>query len=1448
MVRGFTFEARFGPEGLPNGVASDLVPFIKVRVVLVNAAGTRVVDRVVDFPSNVQEVPLSFDVPLAAGSGSTGESMTLSLAFVNAAGDTVFRGGPQQVQVVPTLPGSEPPPAPQILITFTGTGAAATSVVISTLADTVLAGNAFSYSAVARDALGSAIAGTPIAWRSASPTRATITAPGSGAGTTLPSRGPALIIAQLLSVSGAADTVLLEVLPRAGALVGVSGSGQSALVGSLLSQPVVVRVNATDGLPMAGVTVSFAAANGGSVGSASAVTNASGLAQTTWTLGGGVGVQSLTATSTGLSGSPLTINATATVPVVSLIHHYPFNSDLNDIVGTANGTFGGTNNAIAAQVLAFGGTNGFVQFASQIVPNTGSYSVSLFVRNRSTSTLTEYISQGTSNSPGFYIGHDAAGNLRVSDVFPSTGGAAPAADGLFRHLVLVVDSIANRSYLYTNGALQLTLVQRIATPATGNNTRLGRQFDPFGEFMDGDIDELRVYSGAIDAAAVTALFVGGVSAPGRLLFGVQPTTVTAGVAIAPAITVRAEDALGRLRTSYSGTVTLALAANPGSAALIGTLSVAAVNGVATFANVSVSNPAVGYTLAATATGITGATSAAFSITAPLGAIAWSNAAGGNWSTPSNWSLGRVPNATDTVTIALAGTYTVTMDTPFTGAFVTVGGATGAQTLAITSQTLTINNELRTLGTGEVRLVSATVAGAGAVANGGTLYVRGSTIGVPVTNTDSVVVQQTNSIAGALTTVAGSTLRLVGDASLGSATLTVANGFTNRGTIVLAGFGYTMSLAVTAGTLVNAPEGTIATSSGSGTHVITALLNNQGTMSLGQGLVLDRPSAAHVNSGTMTLSGGDVTLSQTGTTPSFTNTGTISIGIGRTWNVNGGTLTQAGSLGGTGTLALTAATLALPTNYTATVRLTLIGATVAGPGVLTNGAAMYMRGSAINAPFTIADSVVVQQINSIAGALTTVAGSSLLLVGDASLGGASLAVANGFTNRGTIVLAGFGYTMSLAVTAGTLVNAPEGTIATSSGSGTHVITALLNNQGTMSLGQGLVLDRPSAAHVNSGTMTLGGSDVTVTGTNPSFTNTGIVSIGAGRTWNVSGGTLTQSGFFDGAGTLALSAATLSLPTSYAPTTLRLSLIGSTVAGPGALTNGAAMYMRGSAINAPFAIADSVVVQQTNSIAGALTTVAGSTLRLVGDASLGSATLTVANGFTNRGTIELAGYNYNMTLTVTAGTLVNAPEGFITTASNSGVHTIAAAVENQGTVRMVPGGAGVLGITGSFVQSGTLEVDLGGLTAGSQYDRLTVSGAATLGGTLSAAYFGGFTPNSGATFAVLTAGAVSGTFATVSLPALLQPAPIYGATTVTLNGPSAVQGIRWASATSGNWSTPAAWDLGRAPIATDSVVIDVGGTYTVTMDVNFTGPYVVVGGGGRGCRRWRWGRVPFRCPAD
>src|SRR5205823_9379561 len=54
-----------------------------------------------------------------------------------------------------------------------------------------------------------------------------------------------------------------------------------------------------------------------------------------------------------------------------------------------------------------------------------------------------------------------------------------------------------------------------------------------------------------------------------------------------------------------------------SGTLSGTTTVAAVNGVATFANLNINNPGTGYTLTASATNLTGASSSGFNLTAPI---------------------------------------------------------------------------------------------------------------------------------------------------------------------------------------------------------------------------------------------------------------------------------------------------------------------------------------------------------------------------------------------------------------------------------------------------------------------------------------------------------------------------------------------------------------------------------------------------------------------------------------------------------------------------------------------------------------------------------------------------------------------------------------------------------------------------------------------------------------
>jgi T5SS/PEP-CTERM-associated repeat protein len=92
-----------------------------------------------------------------------------------------------------------------------------------------------------------------------------------------------------------------------------------------------------------------------------------------------------------------------------------------------------------------------------------------------------------------------------------------------------------------------------------------------------------------------------------------------------------------------------------------------------------------------------------------------------------------------------------------------------------------------------------------------------------------------------------------------------------------------------------------------------------------------------------------------------------------------------------------------------------------------------------------------------------------------------------------------------------------------------------------------------------------------------------------------------------------------------------------------------------------------------------------------------------------------------------------------------------INSAGTI--APGAsAGSLTVQGGFAQDaeGTLAIELGGSTAGTEYDQLAVSGPADLGGTLEVSFLGRFRPALGDTFTILTASSVEGTFTTLDLP--------------------------------------------------------------------------------------------------
>jgi hypothetical protein len=108
-------------------------------------------------------------------------------------------------------------------------------------------------------------------------------------------------------------------------------------------------------------------------------------------------------------------------------------------------------------------------------------------------------------------------------------------------------------------------------------------------------------------------------APGpatHLEFTMEPTTATAGAVLAPAVQVTALDAAGNPVPGFTGNVTVAFGGTSGAGSTLGgTTTATAVNGVASFGDLSVSTTGTGYWLTATATGLAKATSSSFDITA-----------------------------------------------------------------------------------------------------------------------------------------------------------------------------------------------------------------------------------------------------------------------------------------------------------------------------------------------------------------------------------------------------------------------------------------------------------------------------------------------------------------------------------------------------------------------------------------------------------------------------------------------------------------------------------------------------------------------------------------------------------------------------------------------------------------------------------------------------------------
>ncbi len=292
-------------------------------------------------------------------------------------------------------------------------------------------------------------------------------------------------------------------------------------------------------------------------------------------------------------------------------------------------------------------------------------------------------------------------------------------------------------------------------------------------------------------------------------------------------------------------------------------------------------------------------------TSPAAVINWTNPNGGNWSVATNWSGGKVPGTSDDVFITAAGSYTVTQNVSATVNSLTLGGASGTQTLTNAGFILNLNTNSAINGSGLLALSSgATVGSVGPLTVNGRLL-SDSSILHPVITVASVGTLQ---LVGSGNHVLWAPLTNAGTISFKGGTLYVQGGSVVNN-LASGVFDIQGDLLITAnynvGSILNA--GVLRKSAGTGVATNQVPLINSGT--------LDAQSGQIQYNGATTFNDGTV-LSGAGT-----NTVSANLTLNGTFNSQNLVL-SSGGVAGTGTLMGTAQWQASQFGYGGTLALVI----------------------------------------------------------------------------------------------------------------------------------------------------------------------------------------------------------------------------------------------------------------------------------------------------------------------------------------------------------------------------------------------------------------------------------------------------------------------------------------------------------------------------------------------
>ena len=538
---------------------------------------------------------------------------------------------------------------------------------------------------------------------------------------------------------------------------------------------------------------------------------------------------------------------------------------------------------------------------------------------------------------------------------------------------------------------------------------------------------------------------------------------------------------------------------------------------------------------------------------------------------------------------------------------------------------------------------------------GILTFTADTVNVPLNVSGILNIEENNTqINGAITTVAGGQINIRGTSAASAASLTSANGFNNvAGAMIELDNAFSsagnLNLGIVTGTLTNDGDIKSANSgTGGGSFSVSGQVINNGSVTVDHDL---------------TINGG-----------SFDNTlGTVNFLSDQLLALDSTavTLGAASNLTGVGTIQFNGPTVTLSTSFdvdAAVPNLEFAGfLTIDGTGPLNvlSGGLIALTNDTVTVDVANDGDIFIEEgTTTIQGSITANTG-NITVLGTMASSNSELTVTTAFTNAGQIILDNghtSARTLDFNISAGALTN--TGTVITSDsggGGGTYTINAEIVN------GAPGVIDIDHDTTINAATFDI--QDGTVNVATAVF-----LDVNASETNITNAATLVGDGAIKFIGVQSIN---LNSNFSITPTTVDFDFAGDiTVVGESILTidSGAALFLTADTVDANLVNDGNLNIQDSTNLINSATFSNTGTTVLEGSAVSTNSDLTVANAFTNTGTLTLDNqttFNRNINL------------NFSSTFVNS----------NQLTVQNLGAGNGnfIINVTGGFTNDGVFDVN-------------------------------------------------------------------------------------------------------------------------------------------------------------